>query len=105
MKKLLIAAAVVITTTAHAQFITGNLLLEQMESKPLQAYGYIAGVFDTLSGIVQCAPQGVTLGQVHDMTRNYLLADPNNRNLAADIIITKVLASAWPCPKKGGPNV
>lgn len=89
--------------SAQAQIKTGNRLLQDLNgehSERMNAFGYIAGVTDMAQGFVFCGPAGVTLGQVIDMTKLYLENNPSVRQLAADVIVTRVLSATWPCAKK-----
>jgi len=106
MKKTLIALALVGATAANAALIfqTGNKLLEQITSDDvvlqMTAYGYIAGVHDTYSGIAICKPTTATLRQLADVVRLELEARPDQRHLAADSIIFNALSRVWPCADK-----
>lgn len=103
MKKL-IAAMLFIPTMAHAEFFTGNQLLEKLKDveawSRMQALGYIQGVFDANMSITICPPSGVTAGQVNDMIKNYLENTPAIRNRTADRIIQDALKSVWPCQNR-----
>jgi hypothetical protein len=102
MKKLLVALLMV-PTMAHAEFFTGNRLLEKLNStefgERMQALGYVQGVFDAGQYIKHCAPDnaGVTAGQAQDIVRNYLNQNPATRNFSADLLITDALKKIWPC--------
>ncbi|CAB5144447.1 hypothetical protein UFOVP147_12 [uncultured Caudovirales phage] len=101
MKKLSFIAAVVVSTSAHAYFVTGNDLLARLNAAdPSVGRAYVAGVFDAFSQVAQCAPQTVNLIQVSDMAKQYLTVDAANRNQPADILLLKLMSAAWPCPKK-----
>ena len=103
MKKLLLIVAFV-CTGAHAEFKDGNKLLSEMtgsQMNQMNAIGYVAGVADALMGITFCGPSTITVGQVHDMIKQYLEQFPADRHNSADRIINHVLKSAWPCAKKG----
>jgi hypothetical protein len=70
---------------------------------PVWAYGYIAGVADSQSGVTICIPPGtVTLGQMGDMIKQTLEKVPGERHLQADIFVEATLSNRWPCAKKGG---
>ena len=106
MKRLLIIAAL-LCTGAHAQprsiLFTGQELYTRLTSMPVWAYGYIAGVADTQSGITICIPPNtVTVGQMGDMVKQTLERAPSERHLAADIFVEVALSTRWPCAKKGG---
>lgn len=106
MKHLIILAALA-AGIAHAEFKDGNKLLTQIKGDAMDyvhANGYVIGVYDSLHSIVFCPPNNVTAGQVTDMVKNYLEANPDQRHLSADRHVAKVLGRAWPCAKnnKGG---
>jgi len=104
MKKLACIAILAMATSAHASFATAGDILEKLnggDQSRLVAMGYIAGVFDTALGAVQCAPDGVTLKQVTDMARQYLTLDIDNRDKSADLVLLAMLVRVWPCVKKG----
>jgi hypothetical protein len=107
MKHIITALALVASTTASAQFYSGNELLQRMDSdnahNQMLAMGYVAGVVDMTRGDFHCAPANVTLGQVRDMVRNYLVNTPANRHMNGSVLVTLPLMNVWPCPaKKGG---
>jgi hypothetical protein len=97
----LLLVLMVSSSTAHAQFLTGNNLLSDLQSSETVrrtfATGYIAGIADTLESITFCIPSGVNLGQLRDMTEQYLLRNSSIRNLAADVLVVGMLSQRWPC--------
>ena len=109
MKATIILAAGIAATSASAEFMTGNELLTRLEGETGYqrgtALGYVMGVFDTGHGVTHCAPAGVTLGQVVDMTKDALKVAPSVRHFSADIFVKHVLEEAWPCPKKKGKEI
>ena len=107
MKHIIIALAIVASTTASAQFYSGNELLQRMDSgdagQNMLAMGYVAGVVDMTRGEYHCAPATVTLGQVRDMVRNYIYNNPANRHMNGSVLVALPLVEIWPCViKKGG---
>lgn len=106
MKATLILAAALAATTASAEFINGNELLNRMNSELGYdrgvAIGYVMGAFDTGHGVVHCAPPTVSAGQVLDMVKQALINAPAVRHQSADAFVVYVLTKAWPCPKKSG---
>ena len=102
MKRFL--AIALVATSAHAEFFSGNDLLQRMDSdSPVQrslSLGYVMGVADAHFGVTQCAPDSVTSGQMRDMVRNYLTNVPGERHFAADSLVVRVLKAAWPCPER-----
>lgn len=102
MYKYLFAAMLAVSVNkAHAEFFTGNMLLNLLQSTEvidrIHGLGYIQGVFDAYSNITICPPANVTAGQVRDMIKNYLENNPAIRNKTADIIIRDAFKLVWPC--------
>lgn len=107
MKKFISTVLLLSSTTAFADFYTGNELLERLND-PDRVYlgmGYIAGVSDLGAGEYHCAPGEVTLGQARDMVRSYLVSNPSNRHMSAAVLVTFTLMERWPCPQKKGKNL
>ena len=107
MKKLITAVTIALSSVAaQAEFVDGNKLLSWLESsneaENALGVGYVAGVFDGLSGSVICAPSNVTLRQVSDMTVRGLKAVPEARDKSADQFVSAIASSKWPCKKKTG---
>lgn len=104
MKLAITLAACLTAGTASAEFLTGNQLLQLMQSEERHeraaADGYLMGAHDVGRGIVHCTTTGVTLSQIRDMSRQFLIATPAVRHKSADSIVMYVLAEAFPCPKK-----
>ena len=108
MKKF-IAVLLIAPAIANAEFITGNQVLSDIQSNdPIRrgfVMGYIAGVADANNSITWCPPQGINLGQLRDMTEQYLIVNASIRNLSGDILIGDMLSLRWPCrqqpPGKG----
>ena len=104
MKKVVLLLSV-LAASAHAEFYDGNEILRRMQSSSLVdqaiAVGYVSGVSDTGNNVTHCVPKSVTVGQVHDMVKNYLEANPANRHYTADSLIINLLKSVWPCQRRG----
>ena len=105
MKKLLIALLFV-PCIARAEFMTGNDLYERLVSsdviKNMVALGYVMGVFDTGQGLVHCAPRTNTITghQINDIAKRYLEANPSNRHVSADLLVSNAFTIVWPCPNR-----
>lgn len=98
MKRFLILLT--LCGSAHAEFLDGNKLLSDMKGShgfQMSALGYVMGVADSIQSVTACVPPSVTSGQVLDMVRNYLEANPAIRHFTADVIVTDVLKRAFPC--------
>jgi hypothetical protein len=104
MKKLILSLFLLFAIPAHAEFLTGNKLLQLIKSSVENergfAFGYIAGAFDTGHGAVHCAPENVTVGQVTDMVKNLLETTPSQRHKSADQFVNAILSATWPCKKQ-----
>jgi hypothetical protein len=103
MKKLLISL-MFIPVMASAEFVSGNDLYRDLRSDKvsdnLYALGYIAGVADAGQSGSHCIPSTVNLGQIQDMTVDYLRRNADVRNLSADILVGLMLLERWPCKNK-----
>jgi hypothetical protein len=103
MKKLF-AVLLFVPTIASAEFHTGNDLysdlLSESTGKRMYALGYIAGVSDAGHGGSHCIPSTVNLGQIQDMTIDYLRKNADIRHLSADILVGLMLLERWPCKTK-----
>lgn len=90
--------------SAHAEFFSGNELLNKMDSQVASerslALGYIAGINDNQQGINICAPASVTLGQMNDIVHKILVDVPQSRHLSADLFVIGALKAVWPCAEK-----
>ena len=107
MKHLLTCLTLLLSLNAQATYFNdGNKLLADMDdgsnTSKMYALGYVAGVVDSLNQVVFCMPSTVTVGQVHDMVRNYIRNTPAERHLPGDVIIAKAFGIAFPCKKGGG---
>jgi hypothetical protein len=107
MKKLIVGLLFV-PCVANAEFLTGNDLLSRMNSdevvQRMFALGYVAGVSDAQQHVFSCPPSGVTNGQVRDVAKSYIEANPGIRHKSADMLVTDALKQVWPCAtrNKGG---
>jgi hypothetical protein len=103
MKKLL-AALLFVPAMASAEFVSGNDLYKDLRSAEISdniyALGYIAGVADAGQSGSHCIPNTVNLGQIQDMTFDYLRRNADVRNLSADVLIGLMLLERWPCKNK-----
>jgi hypothetical protein len=103
MNRLILTLSLALAcVSARAEFVTGNELLTRMNGDATArafALAYVAGVHDSMRGIAHCSPESVTLGQVHDMTRQLLDRLPSDRHMSADQFVVAALTQAWPCEK------
>ncbi len=112
MKKLhctIALVAALVSGSASAQMLDGNKLLDIFKKAETagnhvdwgMSRGYVAGVYDSNIGVNFCSPGSMTLGQLSDMAKNYLEANPAVRHLPAEAIIVYYMSKTWPCAKKG----
>jgi hypothetical protein len=97
----LIAGLLLLPSMVCAEFVSGNSLLSDIQStdnlRRVFAAGYIAGVADSHQSVTYCPPAGINLGQLRDMTEQYLIINASTRNLSADVLIGDMLNRRWPC--------
>ena len=112
MKKLsciIALVAALLSGPALAQMLNGNKLLDIFKKAEINenyvdwgtSRGYVAGVYDSNSGVTFCTPNSMTLGQIADLTKQYLENNPAVRHLPAESIIVYFMSKTWPCAKKG----
>lgn len=103
--KYLLASLVLVCSSAQAQIITGNRLLSDINSSSVTdkafAMGVVASVADSFDNDVFCITPRATVGQMTDLTRQYLEENPKHRHRPAVVLVLIALADAFPCEKKG----
>lgn len=103
MKHTIIALALCASASAaHAEFMDGNRLLADMngtQMRQMSAVGYVMGASDALTTVTVCMPDGVTVGQAHDIVKRYLEDNPAIRHLSADSLVNRALSRVWPCQR------
>ena len=96
-----VASLLFIPAIAQAEFMSGNDLLNYLQSREtverVYGMGYIAGVADANHSITYCPPANIQLGQLRDMAEQYLIVNASIRNLSADILMGDMLNKRWPC--------
>jgi len=102
-------AILLVSTSAHAEFLDGNKLLATCRSTEIvdraDCLGYTTGVHDALVGVRICSPDGVTRGQVRDIVVAYLQNAPEERHKTADVLVGNVLGTLWPCKRPASRGV
>jgi hypothetical protein len=104
MKKIL-TGLLMVPTMASAEFMSGNNLLSDMNGDIVDqmiALGYVMGVSDVFTNGTVCPPNNVTAGQVKDIIKRHLEANPSIRHFTADSIIKNKLEETWPCRRGRG---
>ena len=104
MKKI-VAALLLTPCIALAQYETGNTLLSKLKNNDpsvgvvdrMFAAGYIMGVADSFYNVTFCPPGATTVGQLNDVIKNFLEANPEVRHRPADLIVEVVLRNTFPC--------
>jgi hypothetical protein len=105
MKRLLVLLAFgpLFGSPVRAEFYTGNELLQRMQSDSVieksVALGFVAGVADTMEGILICSPDYATTGQARDVVLRHLLLNPQSRHKTAAALAVDALSAAWPCKR------
>lgn len=86
---------------AGGQFYTG----EELYRRGSDAFviGYVAAVHDSdltakPIGERYCVPRGATTGQMADVARKFLEANPAVRHQHAAHLLRQAWRAAWPCP-------
>jgi Rap1a immunity proteins len=99
-------ATFLISSTAQADFRSGNDLLRECEAKGTSGYslclGYIMGVDDTMRhipiyGFSECSSSEVTAGQIKDIVVQYLYNHPATRHTSASGIVVMAISESFPC--------
>jgi hypothetical protein len=102
--KALLAGLMFVCTSVSAQYQSGNDLYKDLNSSSAQlnmyALGYVIGVADSILNIAVCIPPSVTQGQLQDVMKNYLHANPQNRDVSAHMLVIAALAQHWPCENR-----
>jgi hypothetical protein len=112
MKRILLAALVglVVSGPAWGDMMDGNKLFPFCRDAEKDYYsngfcdGYITGVYDALqgkgkglNGVTFCPPNGVTIGQLSDIVKKWLVDNPQHRHFVADSLLVAALSEAFPC--------
>ena len=105
MRKLL-AGLLMVPCMAHAEFWTGNDLLNRLNDTEamgrVTGLGYIIGIADAFQKVSICMPSQVTAGQARDVVKEFLEKNASVRHFSADSLVTEALTRAWPCQNKKG---
>jgi len=95
-----------LSVPAHAGFMSGNMLLSNIQSeetyKRAYALGFILGVHDAYEDQVICSGANVTGGQVRDIVKKFLENNPSERDMPAHLLVMIALVKAFPCEKRKG---
>ena len=107
VKVLSISILLLFSNWASAGFYSATDLMQTLEKdmRGEASYdvglfsGYIVGVFDVGSGILFCAPNGVSMKQVKRVVFNYMNNNPGKWGSSASDIVIESLQKTWPCKK------
>lgn len=109
INRFVLAAALLVPQSGLAAdvFLTGNKLYSECTSSDnldqMHCLGYQNGIADVLSGhdrvngFQACLPGNGTVGQVMDVVVKSLRDHPEDRHLAAAVLVAAALAAAFPC--------
>lgn len=100
-----------VSLNAHAQFFTGNYLVQQMREwerasrresgadyvMAARFSAFIAGIHDADNRLLICLPHGVPAGQANAVVAKYLNENPESWNEPAAMLVKVALAKAFPC--------
>lgn len=99
----------------EAAFITGEVLKQYCEADDrvlqnkasgndihdaMACLSYVAGVHDSMRGMLFCTPDHFDNGQATEMTKKYIRANPDKLKQPASRIIIEALGTAYPCAGK-----
>ena len=102
MKKLIVVGMLA-AMPVHAEWKDGNKLYSELTENdptfiaPIAALGYVQGVADVYQKTQLCIPDNVQARQAADVVKNYLYANPQLRQYAADSLVLSALKAVWPC--------
>jgi hypothetical protein len=103
-KAIALLLAVCLSIPAHAGFLSGNMLLSNIQSdesfKRAYAIGFILGVHDVYEDQIICSGANVTGGQLRDIVKKFLENNPSERDLPAHLLVMISLGKAFPCKSK-----
>lgn len=99
----------------EAAFITGEVLKQYCEADDrvlqnkasgndihdaMACLSYVAGVHDSMRGMLFCTPDHFDNGQATEMTKKFIRANPDKLKQPASRIIIEALGTAYPCAGK-----
>ena len=105
MKRLLLAAMLLLSANSHAAWEDGNELHDGCNKEGMflgYCYGYITGTLDANTSAIfrpYCLPEGATQGQMWDLVKKWLADNPAYRAIPADRAVTAAMMEAFP-PKR-----
>ena len=104
---LVFCAVTVMSWPASSDFYTGNDLYEWCGSAADQGLclGYVGGAYDAHQMHLNnrqdkkrlCVPGAVSLQQIVNVVKQYLVEHPEKRHFIAPMIVGLAAAEAWPC--------
>ena len=103
IKPALAAITLAVSTAANASWFTGNDILGHLNGEPFErggAAGFITGVASAIDGDFACIPKEVTVAQMRDMVHQRLRNSPSIRHQPAELIVTAILMTEFPCKDK-----
>lgn len=106
MKKWLMVM-LMLPAIVRAEFYTGNDLYTRLNDtnsvvNQMVALGYVIGVYDVGVRVIFCPGResGITAGQINDMVRNWLYANPQRRHESAEKLVLDIFKQTWPCANR-----
>ena len=116
-RKLVCAALAILAGTsappfvapAQAHFLDGDDLMNHCSAKvaderfdPAICMSYIMGAYDgfmfqrLVRNQTRCTPRNLTGGQLREVVIDYLLANPDNRQMDASALVWNAILAKWP---------
>ena len=108
MKNIFIALASFFLLSVNSYAVTGTELKKYLidfnsSSSTLwgsYGVGYVIGVVDMGNGLLFCAPR-MTNKDITSVVLAYLFANSDLLEKTADVLVTKAMATKWPCKSEG----
>lgn len=108
MKNIFLALASFFLLSVNSYAVTGTDLKKYLidfnsSSSTLwgsYGVGYVIGVVDMGNGLLFCAPQ-MTNKDITSVVLAYLFANSDKLEKTADVLVTKAMATKWPCKSDG----
>lgn len=109
---LLCFALMLASPVVHAGYVNGETLKGWLEETNKEAgtfhsgsgFGYVAGVVDSLDGVIFCIPGDVKLGTLRSTVLTYIYANSGNLKTSAEGFVARALKNRWPCKQSTSSN-
>lgn len=106
MKKIFVCLTLCLSGIANANVLNGmwlkTMLLSSDPAARMQAVAYIAAVSDSQEGVLSpsyCMPKTAKITDAATPVLKYLILNPEELLLPANIVVTRALYPVWPVPQ------